>query len=219
MPVHLLTALSKRTKREMHISEVPSGLDCECICPWCHEELIAKHGSKEPDKYVKTFSDHFAHHNTSECFNSQLHSLAEEIIVESRYINLPGLSWTHYLEAIREYQVQDYRVDNFIFTEPFGLAIEIIVQNPVPRKKVRWYKNQPEFYSLAITLDPEDFPEKLNSRFARKKIKKKVLVSSENKMWIRKPEDIINDKPQKDIMSRLSTLLHRISINMAKTAL
>ena len=81
MPVHLLIAIHKDSGTEKHISEVPSGLECNCICPWCRKELIAKHSSKDPSDYKKAFSDHFAHHHDNECYESQLHSLAEEIIV------------------------------------------------------------------------------------------------------------------------------------------
>lgn len=67
-----------------HISNVESGLKCGCICPGCGEELIAKKGNK--------MTHHFAHKANSEClsgYQTSLHLLAKDILLEEKRILLP----------------------------------------------------------------------------------------------------------------------------------
>ena len=59
----------------VHISEVESGLRCDCICPGCGEQLVAKKG-----EYVK---HHFAHKSKKECeygYQTSVRLLAKDII-------------------------------------------------------------------------------------------------------------------------------------------
>ncbi len=70
--------------RIVHISEVPSGLKCQCACPHCRAKLVARKGN------IK--QHHFAHHATTECrhaYESAIHKLAKEILYERKHIKLP----------------------------------------------------------------------------------------------------------------------------------
>ena len=44
-----------RTGRMVYIDDVPNGLACNCICPNCKEQLLARHGMER--------AHHFAHHS------------------------------------------------------------------------------------------------------------------------------------------------------------
>ncbi|MDJ0388283.1 DUF2384 domain-containing protein [Roseomonas sp. E05] len=70
--------------RLAHVSEVASGLGCRCRCPGCGERLVARKGA------IKVH--HFAHHVDRACvgaWETTLHRLAKEIVLEARDILLP----------------------------------------------------------------------------------------------------------------------------------
>ncbi|HAT3864082.1 TPA: hypothetical protein I8652_001671 [Legionella pneumophila] len=68
----------------VHISNVDSGKNCNCICPSCHSSLIAAKGTKN--------QHHFKHATTIECeggLESAIHMAAKQIIKERKQIRLP----------------------------------------------------------------------------------------------------------------------------------
>jgi hypothetical protein len=70
----------------IHVSEVDSGLACNCICPSCHERLVAKKGGNRVN--------HFAHHSGESCssaLESSLHIAAKDILAKEKRITLPAV--------------------------------------------------------------------------------------------------------------------------------
>lgn len=74
--------------RMVHIDSVPRGLSCGCVCPYCHEKLLARHGD---------IREHgFAHHsdnrgaNLEICYMVSLYKLAEQIIQTNKRIHVPS---------------------------------------------------------------------------------------------------------------------------------
>ncbi|MBR9847521.1 MAG: hypothetical protein GYB35_16105 [Algicola sp.] len=72
----------------VHISQVTSGLDCNCICPNsnCKGKLVARKG--------KVKSHHFAHYSLEDCggaIESSLHLLAKDILRKTKVFALPDL--------------------------------------------------------------------------------------------------------------------------------
>ncbi len=75
------------------IDQVEKGLACNCICPACKAQLVAKKGEKN--------KHHFAHHNGSSCatgYQTSLHLLAKDLINEKKMIKIPPV----YCEMFRE---------------------------------------------------------------------------------------------------------------------
>lgn len=72
----------------VHVDSVPQGLNCDCICPRCHERLLARHGE------IKAHS--FAHHsenrgaNLKICYMVTMYKLAEQIIQKEKRIRVPS---------------------------------------------------------------------------------------------------------------------------------
>lgn len=69
-----------------HISEVSSGLNCDCRCASCDDRLVAKKGA------IK--EHHFAHACGSECataLETALHFAAKQILESKREIFLPAV--------------------------------------------------------------------------------------------------------------------------------
>ena len=72
----------------VHVDSVPNGLKCGCVCPYCHEKLLARHGQ---------VNEHgFAHHsdnrgaNLKICYMVTLYKLAEQIIQTKKCIHAPS---------------------------------------------------------------------------------------------------------------------------------
>ena len=68
----------------LHISEVPRGLGCGCVCPACLDPLIAKKGQVR--------EHHFAHAAGSDCptaVETALHLAAKDILAKRMEIVLP----------------------------------------------------------------------------------------------------------------------------------
>lgn len=72
----------------VHVDDVPRGLACGCVCPCCHERLLARHGE------VKEHG--FAHHSDSRganlkiCYMVSLYKLAEQIIETRKRVHVPS---------------------------------------------------------------------------------------------------------------------------------
>lgn len=72
----------------VHVDSVPRGLKCKCICPYCQEQLLARHGD---------IREHgFAHHSNTRqatlniCYMVVLYKLAEQLIQEKKRIRTPS---------------------------------------------------------------------------------------------------------------------------------
>lgn len=75
-----------RNGKEFHITEVESGLSCNCKCPCCGEDLVAKKGIKDKPQI------HFAHRSKITCehaYETSLHYEAKRIIEKKKQISLP----------------------------------------------------------------------------------------------------------------------------------
>ncbi len=80
--LNLIYAL--KSEKIVHISEVESGLKCDCICPACGAQLVAKKGSK--------MAHHFAHHAGENCeygYESSLHLAAKDILSKAKKMVIP----------------------------------------------------------------------------------------------------------------------------------
>jgi hypothetical protein len=70
----------------VHISDVESGLKCNCVCPSCGSALVARKGKK--------VMHHFAHYNTEECkygYQTSLHMAAKDIISKAKKLWIPAV--------------------------------------------------------------------------------------------------------------------------------
>lgn len=81
----LLTYAHDKNKNLVYIEDAGYGSKCECFCPHCGAPLDAKNGGSIREH-------HFAHSHGHECkgaYETMLHLLAKEIILESGTIMLP----------------------------------------------------------------------------------------------------------------------------------
>ena len=74
---NLIYALSNG--KLVSVEDVPAGLKCDCFCPACGEQLVAKKGQK--------MTHHFAHKAGTNCafgYQTSLHLLAKDILANAR---------------------------------------------------------------------------------------------------------------------------------------
>jgi hypothetical protein len=107
-----------------HISQVPRGLQCNCRCPGCNAELVARKGDKT--------SHHFAHRAKSNCTyrpESSLHDYAKRLISQQQTFLTPSL---HVMVRDNDY---GFFVDDFIFGRQYTVdasVVEKVYEDVVP---------------------------------------------------------------------------------------
>lgn len=106
--------------RLVHITEVENGVACNCVCPCCNIQLVAKNNAKN----IK--APHFAHSSGTDCggaHETAMHLLAKEIIYETKTIKLPDFH-------------HDYNNVNTVSLFEKGMVIEfdkIIVEQAISK--------------------------------------------------------------------------------------
>ena len=134
--------------RMVHVDDVPRGIDCGCVCPNCHEALLARKGEVR--------EHHFAHHsedrgaNLKICYMVILYKLAEQIIKEKKRIHAPSYYGIfkdkdlifQTVEIDSHFEREDKQPDVIATTdEGQQYLIEFIFQWKVQHKKAIDYKN------------------------------------------------------------------------------
>ena len=162
----------------VHVDDVPNGLNCGCVCPHCHERLLARHGD---------INEHgFAHHSdvrkaTLEiCYNVIMYKLAEQIIQIKKRIHVPSyygifperdITFSK-VKINSDYEREDKQPD-VIATTTDGkeYLIEFVFNEKVQHKKPIDYKN---LTCLEVDL----------SKQSMETLEEFLLTSSNDKRWI-----------------------------------
>lgn len=138
---HLFFTL--RAGEWVHISVVPRGKACACVCPGCGAELIAKKGVRN--------LHHFAHAHGQVCthpLETTLHRLAKALLVNKKHIYTPPLQaykakvlrpgrQEKFSRAREEVTLGQVRLDVLLEDGEQQLGVEIKVTHPCTSAKVR----------------------------------------------------------------------------------
>lgn len=214
----LPVGLDRESRELKRIDEVKRGLSCNCVCPGCGQDLVARKGE------LKT--DHFAHHGNSpehpeSCAESALHKWAKTIIAsQTRWplaprhytpktwhtpLNEPleshDGSWSPFQgdfftvdSAAEEHHFGDWKPD-VLLTGHFSnmaarIAIEVYVFHQVDDNKLEKVKES-DISLLEINLDGSLL---LNKLLTEKELTAHVLNLS-NHRWLHSP---LADKLKKE---------------------
>ena len=185
--LHMIYALNNNEL--VHISEVPSGLRCECICPACNAKLVAKKG----EKVIR----HFAHYNSEECkygYETSLHLAAKQMIAEARkftipavYLNFPssGKNPLRISEA-KEIEISEASLeqregsiipDIVILSKNRKIFIEIYVTHAIDESKLLKVKNSD---ISTIEIDLSEYKRSIT----KEELEKVIFEDTEKKKWI-----------------------------------
>lgn len=196
----ILTYALDREGKLVHIESVPNGLDCGCVCPYCHTELIAKNNGQFRAK-------HFAHKGDvcAAYYETALHLLAKKIIKEEKTVMLPPYKS---LKAERihfkEMEIEERKDTSSLQPDCVGITdegirihIEIFVTHKVDeRKKEKIEKNDINCVEIHI---PDDFP------LDHEKLKDFIENTDEGRIWINYPygEEIIRKQEQEIVKQEI----------------
>lgn len=198
--LRLKYGIDKETNLSRTISEVKRGLLCNCVCPICSGDLVAKKGE------VRT--PHFAHNNgAEECKGarmSMLHKLAQEVIQEEKRVMLPAFSKKFIqkdalLITFDEVTLEEVCKDEISRRRPdcigknnknsFDIWIEIYCTNPINKER-RDDIIRRQQYCIEI-----NFSDLLGTDYTKEIVRERLLKSFDDREWICHP---IWDKEEED---------------------
>ncbi len=201
-----------RNGKNYHISEVESGLKCNCVCPACGEQLIAKKG-----KNIKP-QNHFAHKSKIQCeyaYETSIHYDGKRILEKNRKITLPfrepifdtfNLN-DFYYKNINTKQLgtiipKTYQIDNVVLEKKLHdivpdlkctiqgkpIIIEIAVTSKIKVEK------QEKIENIGIPVIEVDLS-KMDRTVDEKDLELNVIENINNKTWFCniKDEDLIDE--------------------------
>lgn len=184
----ILTYAKDKNNQLVHIDAVENGGKCNCICPYCEKPLFAKNGGDIREH-------HFAHYKGNECehaYETTLHMLAKEIIMEEQCIMLPpsddkkfpsGLVKLHNLKEEQWDNVYGIRPDiDGIMENGERLIIEFFVSHKVQRKKNDTIVNN-NLKCIEIDLN--------YIRMDKSSIREFLINSNKNRKWVTNTIDSI----------------------------
>ncbi|MED1665712.1 competence protein CoiA family protein [Brevibacillus laterosporus] len=204
-----------QNEKLVHISEVGSGIACNCICPSCKSILVAKKGEEK--------GHHFAHNNSKECkkgIETALHLAAKDILIKHNRIIIPEVlvDFGNYLKpwvisSIKEIEFDEVRLESrlndivpdvLIMKNGVPLLIEVTVTHRVNKDKVEKIKEQ-NISAIEISLIDCD------RNFAWQALESLIVNDVSNKKWIyNKRAELVKNKAlnlseRKDLAQRGAT--------------
>ena len=171
----------------VHIDDVEKGLACNCVCPHCKTQLVAKKGNHR--------AKHFAHYKLADCNHgteTALHLMAKSIVAKTRKVFVPYVPKTEYdlekrgkVVAFEKAELEkqlssSVRGDILLYTGESCLNVEIKVTHKVDLAKTI------ELFNLGISAIEVDLSD-LQSSFTPEIIEQR-LVDSEYVRLISSPK-------------------------------
>ncbi len=110
----------KTTGQIVDITEVSSGLDCNCTCVHCGDDLLAVQGDQR--------RWYFRHHERTDCEIGQeeaLQALAIQLFRINSYFYVPKYGRQRYDEVLTDDEISDYQIepDVVLFTRDYPIYI------------------------------------------------------------------------------------------------
>lgn len=191
----LTYGLKRGTTDELLFIDAPqvlNGLDCDCVCPHCKHDLIARNGGSKK-------THHFAHASGADCGGARmtaLHMLAQKILERDKKVMLPNYEGKHYQESAEDVEFdeihleQTYTIQGKQFrpdcvgikydknNNPHPLWIEIYVTHDVDTEKQNAIR---EAANACIEIDISDM---LDTDYTEESIKQRLQNRKDDRKWI-----------------------------------
>lgn len=168
-----------------HVSEVVSGLNCDCVCPACGYPVVARRG--------RIVEHHFAHHVLRNCryaAETALHKFAKQVLERHRRILVPEIKAEQDGQCLVAHKGGDYEVDEVILERRLTglvpdvivrkggreLLVEIFVTHACDEKKLQRIREQG---IAAIEIDLSDY----TNDFTPESVEDAILRSAPRK-WL-----------------------------------
>lgn len=170
------------------IDDVPSGMECGCVCPACGDELIAHKGQKR--------MHHFKHRSSEDCeygYESSLHLAAKDILSRSKkmvippvYVEFPQSGKPKELiskerkipidDVELEKRFDDIIPDIVVYSGDKYFFIEIYVTHPIDDEKLKKLKEK-NISTIEIDLS------KIKREISVEELSDILLKASDRKSW------------------------------------
>lgn len=170
------------------VDQVESGRACECVCPECHSELVARKGKKNVW--------HFAHYSLSDCksaLETSIHLMAKDILSRAQTFRIPSIKIEHpqtkktivIKEAtditidrvIVEKKLNEIRPDIVIVSKGRKMLVEIFVTHKVSPEKLKKVR---EYGHACLEIDCHEWREMSSSQ----KFSDFLVMGIKDKKWI-----------------------------------
>ena len=190
LQLRLRYALLKGTERESRfVDDVETGLKCNCVCPCCGKEVVAKNQGKKKEH-------HFAHTKGADCAGARmtaLHMLAQNVLEEKKQVLLPPYNGTYYqndpilktfdhidLEETCKNEDSTRRPDCIGYNEgkAQNLWIEIYCRHKIDDAKKEDIINRKQ-YCIEI-----DFSDLLNTNYSKEDVEYRLIEDCTHSKWI-----------------------------------
>ncbi len=185
-----------RNDELLTIEEVEGGLSCDCVCPACKNQLIARKGN------IK--AHHFAHYKSIDCLSGQetaLHIISKKLIEKSKTFKTPILFYPDTSFEIfdeteiifdnvkLEKKIGEIIPDIIIESKGKQLLVEIVVNNPISWQKLQRIRS----YNLPVI---EVYAKHLFKRFynlrsfgpQENQFEKELVYGTKYKRWLNNPK-------------------------------
>lgn len=175
-----------------YIDDVPNGSNCECVCPSCREELIARNKGKHN-------VHHFAHVSGKTCRGarmSALHALAQEVIQEDHKVMLPEykkkfVQHDAKLQVFDEVSLEKPCIDEVsrrrpdcigkVLSDGIEIWIEIYCTNQINEERRADIIRRKQ-YCIEI-----NFSDLLSTDYTKESVRERLLNNSNDREWICHP--------------------------------
>ncbi|RYZ24756.1 MAG: hypothetical protein EOO10_20005 [Chitinophagaceae bacterium] len=119
-----------------YIDEVANGIECNCVCSYCKNRLVAKNGGSRR-------AHHFAHFAGVECakaIESAVHKLAKQVLAQTLKLRLPSCS------GFGPYGIQEYIPEAVIAFEKVATEINFVIAENIIRPDAIGYLNGKDIF-------------------------------------------------------------------------
>lgn len=192
--LRLRYALLKGTAQVLHfIDDVPNGLKCNCICPHCGNELVARNNP------INKREHHFAHRGGADCKGARmtaLHMLAQNVLERDKIVMLPSYN-TEYVTHDAQLKVFDdvvleqvwkdessTRKPDCVCSQKDGkipLWVEIFCRHKVDDIREQDIRRR-QVYCIEI-----DFSDLLAIEYTEEDVINRLTIDTEHRKWISCP--------------------------------
>ena len=182
MKSELYQTIALQDGKSVHISQVMSGLACNCLCPACGQKMVARKGSIN--------AHHFAHYNPGggdgPCeygYETSLHLMAKEILQRTKRIVLP---WTDPIKGCETAIIDEVELerklgriipDIVLTCGKQKLIVEIFVTHKVDGVKKQALR---DIKIPAIEIDLSEIEQNLTED----ELRDKITNHFENRYWL-----------------------------------
>lgn len=170
-----------KSGKMVYVDDVPRGVACNCICPYCRENLIARHGTERTHGFAHASKERGA--NLKICLKVIVFKLAEQIIKTEKQIYMPSYYGIFKSESVEfksveingDFEREDRQPDIIAMTKDNQkYLIEFCFKDYVRHKQKIDFKN---LNCLEIDLAGQ----KINDRDSLKNF---LLNCDENRRWL-----------------------------------